>query len=277
MALKGYGSYTPEAAEREKEELEKVFGAKVIKMKVGRNVVRILPPKGDRDTPFEMIWTHFVNVGDRTEVFACPRRMAKKPCPICSKAEQMKTSGDEAMFKKAGELFARRQWYANAIDRKNPSEGVQLVAAGKEIMDQINMIRRNLAEDENIDFTDPYEGIDLVIERTGTKKDDTEYKVAVRGLRTTALGEGDEQMQEWIDKMIDLEAKAVPPSSEEILDRLRGTSTGNRTKEVAKSSKDQASLPTAEDDGLAEPGDVIDTTATETGGGDAGEDDDIPW
>lgn len=279
MALKGYGSYTPEAAEREKEELEKVFGARVIKMKVGRNVVRILPPKEGRDTPFEMIWTHFVNVGDRTEVFACPRRMVKKPCPVCSKAEQMKTSGDEAMFEKAKELFARRQWYANAIDRKQPGEGVQLIAAGKEIMDQINMIRRDLAED-GIDFTDPYEGIDIVIERTGSKKDDTEYKVATRGIKTCALGEDDEAMQEWIDAMVDLNAKATPPSSEEILDRLRGTRTENAAKAVAGKgggSNGQAALPrTAEDDGLAEP-DAIDTTATETPSSGEDSDDEIPW
>lgn len=277
MALKGYGKYTPEAAEREKEELEKVFGARVIKMKVGRNVVRILPPKEGRDTPFEMIWTHFVDVGDRTEVFACPRRMIKKPCPVCSKAEQLKTSGDEALFEKAKELFARRQWYANAIDRKNPGEGVQLVAAGKEIMDQINTIRRELAVDD-MDFSDPYEGIDIVIERTGQGKEDTEYKVTTRGLKPVPLGEDDEQMQEWIDKMVDLDAKKIPPSSEEILDRLRGTRSSNTTKAVAGKggggkSSDQASLPkTAEDDALEEP-DAIDTTAKETGG----DDDEIPW
>lgn len=278
MALKGYGKYTPEAAEREKEELDKVFGARVIKMKVGRNVVRVLPPKEGRDTPFEMIWTHFVNVQDRTEVFACPRRMAKKPCPVCAKAEEMRTSGDEALFEKAKSLFARRQWYANAIDRRNPDEGVQLLAAGKEIMDQINAIRRELAEDD-VDFTDPYEGMDLVIERKGTTKEDTEYTVQTRGIKTTQLGEDDETMQGWIDKMIDLDAKAMPPTAEEILGRLRGTRTETSAKAAVGDGgkSDQASLPsrTAEDDAMEEP-DAIDTTATEKGSGDD-EDDDIPW
>jgi hypothetical protein len=275
MALKGYGKYTPEAAEREKEELDKVFGARVIKLKVGRNVVRVLPPKEGRDTPFEMIWTHFVDVQDRTEVFACPRRMSKKPCPVCAKAEEMRTSGDEALFEKAKSLFARRQWYANAIDRKNPDEGVQLLAAGKEIMDQINAIRRELAEDE-VDFTDPYAGMDLVIERKGTTKEDTEYTVQTRGIKTTQLGEDDETMQGLIDKMIDLNAKAVPPTAEEIMARLRGTRTETSAKAaVADGGGDrrQASLPsrTAEDDAMEEP-DAIDTTATERDS-----DDDIPW
>jgi hypothetical protein len=234
MALKGYSKYTPEAADREKEELDRVFGQKVIKMKVGKNVVRILPPKEGRDTPFEMMWMHFVDVQDRTEVFPCPRRMAKRPCPVCAKAEEMRSSGDEALYEKAKSLFAKRQWYANAIDRRNPAEGVSLVGWGKEIMEQVNAVRRNLVED-NVDFTDPYDGIDLVVERTGTTRDDTEYTVTTRGLKTTPLGESDEQMQEWIDKMLDLEKKAIPPSSEEIImshrkrDREGG---GRRTREA---------------------------------------------
>lgn len=292
MALKGYGKYTPEAADREKEELDRVFGASIIKMKVGKNVVRILPPQEGRDTPFELIWMHFVDVQERTEVFPCPRRMAKRPCPVCAKAEQMRSSGDEAMYERARSLFAKRQWYANAIDRRNPGDGVQLVGWGKEIMDQVNTIRRNLVED-NVDFTDPYEGIDLVVERTGTTRDDTEYTVTTRGLKVTPLGEDDDQMQEWIDAMLDLAKKAIPPASEEIIMRLKAGNAESATNKAAGGGRErrqvgggsngkQRSLSetkrrTAEDD-LEEDdapleGDVINESDVPS----EGQDDEIVW
>lgn len=271
MALKGYGGYKADAMTREKEELDRVFGAAIIKLKVGRNIIRLLPPKEGQDTPFRMVWMHFVPVAgnDKPEVFPCPRKEANKPCPVCAKAEELRSSGDDALFEKAKTLFARRQWYANAIDRKTPTE-VKLLAAGKEIQTQINAIARNLMEEDRIDITDPYEGIDLVVERSGTGREDTEYTVTQRGAKLTALGEDDEAMQALIDAMVDLEAKAKPPTSEEIMQRLRGGGSQNRTRAVSEGSKKdgkQRSLPkTAEDDIDHEPppptdDDFIDTDA----------------
>lgn len=258
MALKGYGQYTPEAAEAEKAEVDKVFGAKIIKFKVGRTAIRILPPKEGQQTPFKMIYMHFVDLpaDDKPAVFPCPRRMANKPCPVCAKAEELRASGDEGLVEKAKKLFAKRQWYANAIDRKNVEEGVQLVAFGKEIMNQVVGIRKTLAED-GLDFTDPYEGYDIVVERTGTGKEDTEYTVQAR-LKPSQLGDDDEQMQGWLDSMIDLEQKATPPTSEEIMRRLKGEkpseSSEDRKAMRSGGKRDddgQRSLPrgrTAEDD-----------------------------
>lgn len=257
MALRGYGSYTPEAAEAEKQEVDKVFGAKIIKFKVGRTPVRLLPPKEGHETPFKMIWMHFVDLPaeDKPAVFPCPRKMANKPCLVCAKAEELRTSGDEAIVEKAKRLFSKRQWYANAIDRKQPEEGVQLVAFGKEIMNQVVGIRKTFADD-GIDFTNPYEGYDIVIERTGTGKEDTEYTVQARA-KPSPLGESDEQMQEWIDKMVDLEQKAVPPTSEEIMRRLKGEKPSEQSEDrkavsgKRRNDDGQRSLPqsrTAEDD-----------------------------
>lgn len=279
MALRGYTTYDPSAADREKEELDKVFGAKILKFKVGRNIVRILPPAEGRDTPFELIWMHFVDVTyqDKPIVFPCPRRMANRPCPVCSKGEEMRTSGDPNQTERAKKLFPKRQWYANAIDRKQIEEGVQLIAVGKEIMNQLVAIRKTFAED-GLDFTHPYDGYDIIVERTGTGMEDTEYTSSARA-KPSPLGDDDEQMQAWIDGMVDLKAKALPPSTEEIMMKLKNPNAAGSNEPSAprgaidasaRDKKQQRSLPqrTAEDDAEDDAGDdeVGDDDGSSSGG-----------
>lgn len=225
MALEGYGKYTTEALDQERTELDRKFGD-ILKVSVGRNVVRLLPPAAGEASPWKLIYMHFIEMPDGLTIpFVCPKKMSNEPCPICEQAEKLRQSGDAAQFERAKKYFPRRQWYANVIDRNDEEKGPQLLPVGKEILDQINtQIRERLLEDPEFDICDPYGGIDVIINRKGQLQNDTEYKVALRTAKSQ-LGPDDDTMQTWIDARHDLHAKAKPMSYQEILNSIRAAQT----------------------------------------------------
>lgn len=228
--IQKYGSYDIEKAEEEQKQLDSEGGGDFYKMKVGRNVLRFLPPPAGQKTPFVVAYQHYVDVpGAQGPVsFVCPRMMAKKPCPACAKAEELRRTGNPADSELANRLTPRRRVFANVIDRKEPDRGVQIAAFGKQIHEQLVGLRRD--PDAGGDFTDPQGGFDIVIERTGTGRLDTEYKVyAAR--RQSPLGNPD-----WIEQQFGLQRYASPKSAQEIMNLLSGVAAGTTGGAVAPTS-----------------------------------------
>ncbi len=156
-----YGSFDMEDADDIDNEMSKSFSAEWMKIKVGKNVVRFLPPPlGSK--ALRMVWEHQLNLpnGDFRN-FACSRLMAEKACMICRKADQLKATGNPADFDRAKGLFPRKRIYANVIDRSEPEIGPKILAFGVKIWDQLKEIRED--EDFGGDFTNPETGFDIVI------------------------------------------------------------------------------------------------------------------
>lgn len=220
--IQNWGSYDIEAAQDEEEELAK-GGGEFLKLEVGRNVVRFLPPKMGARSPFLQVHQHFVDLPGmpKPASFNCPRMMAKKPCPVCQEIEKLRGTGNPADYDLAGQLFPRLRIFANVISRKNPEAGPQILAFGKQIHKALIELRKD--EDAGGDFTDPTaNGFDVVIARVGTGKNDTEYSVlAARG--ASALGD-----LEWIDMQHDLGRYGIVFETDVILRMLgRGGIGGN--------------------------------------------------
>lgn len=211
-----YGSYELEEADREEQENQNT-GAEFMKLEVGRNVVRILPPPLGKKSPFRVVWTHyFTPPGAQTSIsFACPAREAQKPCPMCDTADRLKASGNPADHERAKAFFARRRVYANVINRGNPETGVQILGFGKSIHDDLIALRKN--PDWGGDFTHPETGFDIVIERKGTTKNDTEYKVYPK--KQSPLGN-----LEWLENQPDLDKLSKVLTPDQIRARVSGQS-----------------------------------------------------
>lgn len=211
-----YGSYELEEADREESDNQNT-GAEFIKLEVGRNIVRILPPPLGKKSPFRVVWTHyFTPPGSQTSVsFACPAREAQKPCPMCDTADRLKSSGNPADHERAKAFFARRRVYANAINRNSPEAGVQILGFGKGIHDDLIALRKN--PDWGGDFTHPETGFDIVIERKGTTKNDTEYKVYPK--KQSPLGN-----LEWLENQPDLDKLSKVLTPEQIKAKVSGQS-----------------------------------------------------
>ena len=217
-----FGSYDLEEAKREKAELNS--GSNFLKLRQGRNVLRILPPPVGRKSPFVRVWQHFFNVPGKEKAasFTCPRMMAKKHCPACAKADELKASGNPADKALANDMFARKRVYANVVDRSAPELGVQIFAFGKMVDDALVSLRE---DDPDEDFTHPIEGFDVIVERSGTGKMDTKY--SVRGARNRSqLAPSAQEMNELIESMPDLAKFGQVPDAAALAEML-GSSERN--------------------------------------------------
>ena len=207
-----YGSYELEEAEKEEQELESGGAADFLKLVEGKNVVRFLPPPLGSKSPFLTVSQHYVkNPTGSPIVFACPRVMEKRYCPVCDRAQQYKRSGSPADEKAAREFFPKRRIFANVIDRNDPDNGPKILAFGAMIQKQLVKIRKN--EDIGGDFTDPMNGFDIVIDKTGSGLN-TSYTV-LPARRESPLGN-----MEWIAMQHDLSRYAKPPTDDQLKEML---------------------------------------------------------
>lgn len=205
-----FGSYTEEAAKAEAQELSK-GGSDFMKLDVGKNVVRFLPPPVGQRSPFAVVHQHYVQLDGMTSAasFNCTRMMANRGCPVCSMVDKLRRTGNPVDYDRAGELLPRQRIFANVIDRKHPELGPRVIAYGKTIHKALAAVR------EDGDFTHPIDGYDIAITRKGTGKNDTEYEV--RASRSNSkLAETTEQMNEWLSAMADVQQFARVPSDDQI-------------------------------------------------------------
>jgi hypothetical protein len=236
-----YGEWDDEQAAVDKAEAEADGGTPFVKLQVGRNVVRFLPPKVGVRTPFKVVWTHFLRVHGRDKPIplACPRRESSELCPICDKGFKLRETGNEVDFKESKKWLPRKRVYANVIDRSDPS-GIKVLGVGKQVHDQLISIRHDKEDGGN--FTNPTEdGFDIVINRKGTGQMDTEYTVRV-ARDFTPLHDDAAQANEWIEAQFDLSpfGKTHPAAKlRDLMDGNFGGSNGSAP-EAATSQPDAA-------------------------------------
>jgi hypothetical protein len=250
-----FGSYTEEAAKAEAEELDKGSG-EFMRFEVGKNVVRFLPPPVGRRTPFVIVQQHYIQLPGMASPasFNCPRVMARQACPACSEVDRLRLTGNPVDFDNAKDLLPKKRIYANVIDRKHSELGPRVAAYGVKIHDALTKIR------EDGDFTHPIEGFDIVVNRVGQGKNDTEYDVRA-SRQNSQLAETAEQMNNWIEAQKDVVVHALVPTPDMIARILNipsggGISQGAAPSRAATAPARRGQTRTASDD-LDQP---IDTT-----------------
>lgn len=215
QALQKYSGFELDDAEELDEEMAKgSSNTDWMKLKVGKNIVRFLPALSG-EKPFRMVREHQLNINSKFINFACPKAMAKKPCPVCTKADELKRSGNPADHERAKDWFPRKRIYSYVIDRAEPDVGPKVFAFGKKIWDQVKEIRED--EDFGGDFTDPEGGFDIVIKRKGTTKNDTDYRA--KATRQSPLGNG-----AWLEQIQSLNRFGKILTEQEIIEKLGGSS-----------------------------------------------------
>jgi hypothetical protein len=209
-----YGGYSLEAVKAE-QELAGATGTDFMKFEQGKNVVRFLPPPIGRATPFAVTYQHFVQLPGMSNnaSFVCPRLMAKRTCPVCAEVDRLRATGNPADYDTAGGYMPRFRVFANVIDRKHPEMGPRVLAFGKGVKKDLDTIREDT--DAGGDFCDPINGFDIIVNRTGQGKNDTEYSVRT-SMRQSKLADSIEQMNDWIGTQIDVTRYARVPTPDEL-------------------------------------------------------------
>ena len=206
-----YGSWSVEAATEAAKELNtKGKEALFMKLETGLNAVRFMPPATGTTSPFAIGWQHYLRVpgAERPVVFPCPMKLEGRNCPSCSYANKLSGTGNNA----------DRQ-LANVIDREDEQSGPKVLAFGKMIYEAL--IKLRVDKYAGGDFTDPEAGFDIVIDRTGSGRQDTRYDVRA-ARQSTKLGE-----MGWLQTQHDLSRFTTPPSDEELRNMISEATGGS--------------------------------------------------
>jgi hypothetical protein len=144
----------------------------------------------------------------------CPKftSAGKLDCPVCELVDELYKAGDKASKELAKSLRTRRMYWMNIIVRdKNGDQGPFIYTPGVMVFGDIS----NIINDPDYgDVTDPDNGFDISIDRTGTGQTDTDYDVRSRR-NPSPLSEDAKQAQEWLDAAKDLSYVELTDSPEE--------------------------------------------------------------
>lgn len=172
------GKLNLEAIQAVKARLERQGGSGLAfdKLVNGKNVRRILWPKGNNDICFSEGYIHF-GLGDdgKTSMVCRKTKDSKAHCPVCDYISKLQMSKDKNDKKLAETIKARKRVYFNVIDRDsdNDTDELKVLPVGLTVQKQIVAI---LCDPDYGDITDFAEGRDVTIKRTGQGLN-TEYSV----------------------------------------------------------------------------------------------------
>lgn len=187
------------------------------KLQTGKNVRRVLWPKGDKESFFSEGMIHFGLGAEGKSVATCPKTFgSKERCPICEYVEELQQSKSKEDRKLADNIKAKRRIYINVISREDDEETPKVLPIGVTIL---KGILETICDPDYGDITDPEEGRDITITRKGQGLK-TEYSV----LPKPKSSEVSETMtpEEIEEEMTDLDSLFVKKSYEELEAILNG-------------------------------------------------------
>ena len=215
------GKLNMDAVRAAKEKLERQSGGSGLvfdKLVNGKNVRRILWPKGSKELCYSEGYIHFGLGEDGKTSMVCRRTHdSKARCPVCDFISQLQMSKDKNDKKLAETLKARKRVYLNVIDRDSDKEDeMKILPVGLTVQKALIAI---LCDPDYGDITDPQEGRDVTIKRAGQGLN-TEYTVLPKPNSSPASTNlTTEQIEE---QMADLDSFWSPPSVEDMEKVLYG-------------------------------------------------------
>lgn len=217
-----YASFSMEEVNEAEKAVNSLSSGKYLeKLPEGDTVLRFLPARpGERVVRITaMHYCRDVPGLDKLFAFSCPRYELKQECFVCAKCEELSRSPLKDDKDKAKSWSPRVKVYANVIDRGNPELGVRVWGFGKSIWEQLKELRKNMRTGG--DYTDPTErGFDVVVTRTGTGQNDTEYKIMADRQCSPLCEGGEPAWDAIIASQHNLEAEIDATPAEELLAAL---------------------------------------------------------
>ena len=168
------------------------------KPSVGKQVVRVVPNKYNKDFPFtEMMF--YYGIGQR--VMASPKNWNEKD-PIVEFTKQLRSTNDKENWRLAKKLDAKTRIFAPVVVRGEESEGVRLWQFGKEVYQEF----LNMAADEEIgDYTDIAQGRDIKLTTVGPEVTGTPYNKTSIGpsLKTSPISKDKDEVNKFLEDQPD--------------------------------------------------------------------------
>jgi len=162
-------------SEKIQKKLEELGTGTFFKAKEGKNIVRILPPWSKEGIWYKEATLHYglKNESGKERAYPC-LKMFDEECPVCSKRDELLEGGEEDK-KIADQLRPRTKYYANVLDRTSNKIMIWGFSAKT-----LSILLSYTSDPDYGDISNPEEGFDIVIERTGTGRMDTRYQIRMK-------------------------------------------------------------------------------------------------
>lgn len=192
----------------------------------GKNVRRVLWPKGEKDVFYSEGFLHFSLGAEGKKVATCPKTFNEKnPCPICEYVAQLQKSKSKQDKKLANQIKAKRRIYINVLSRDDEEETPKVLPIGVTIL---KGLLETICDPDYGDITDPETGRDVTITRKGQGLN-TEYSVLPKP-KSSVVSE-DMEVDDIEEAMADLDALFIEKSYDELQAILDGEDEEDDSKE----------------------------------------------
>lgn len=174
------------------------------KLNQGRNVVRVLWPKGDKSMFYAEGLVHYGVGPEGKNMATCLKTFGGgNRCPICEYADQLQRSKNKDDQNAGSRIRARKRIYINVLNRDEEGEGAddpKVLPIGVTILRPLLDV---ICDPDYGDITHPETGRDITITKKGQGLK-TEYSVVVKPKETPASEKW--SPEELEEKMADLES-----------------------------------------------------------------------
>ena len=141
----------------------------------GKQVVRIVPYKHNKDNPFIELFFHY-NLGNN-KTYLSPLSFGR-PDPVAEFADKLKSTGNKDEWIQGKRLEPKMRTFAPVVVRGKESEGVKFWGFGKTVYQELLGV---IADPDYGDITDATNGRDIGIERQTPAEAGNQYgKTTVR-------------------------------------------------------------------------------------------------
>ena len=184
----------------------------------GKQVVRIVPYKHNKDNPFIELYFHY-NLGNN-KTYMSPVSFGK-PDPVEEFANKLKSTGNKDEWIQGKRLEPKMRTFVPVIVRGREDEGVKFWGFGKTVYQELLGV---IADPDYGDITDPTNGRDIGIERQTPAEAGNQYgKTTVRVKpNQTTITDNDTLLQSVFDNQPDLTELYNEPSYDELKEVLAG-------------------------------------------------------
>jgi len=181
----------------------------------GKQVIRVLPYKHNKDNPFIELFFHF---GLNNKTYLSPITYGR-PDPIEEFAQKLKTSGNREEYQMARKLEAKMRTFAPVIVRGEEKQGVRFWGFGKTVYQELLSV---IADPDYGDITDAVSGRDISVEFITAEESGASFpKTTIRVKpNQTPITEDKAQLEGILDNQKDITELYQELSYEELTDVL---------------------------------------------------------
>ncbi len=183
----------------------------------GKQVVRVVPYKHNKDNPFIELFFHY-NLGNN-KTYLSPLSFGR-PDPVAEFADKLKSTGNKDEWIQGKRLEPKMRTFAPVIVRGKESEGVKFWGFGKTVYQELLGV---IADPDYGDITDATNGRDIGIDRQTPAEAGNQYgktTVRVKPNQTTITDDAT-LLESILDNQSDLVELYNEPTYDELKEVLQ--------------------------------------------------------